>query len=620
MALRKSKIASPLRTPQRVRLEEKLSLDELRRRILRYRDAYYNGQSVISDEEFDELENKLRAINPKDPLLTRIGHKPVTGKKVLLPYPMPSLRKIRASSGATKWLDKQRGRVSVSDKLDGVSVLIVNSGKTHYRMYTRGDGRTGQDISYLVPTVAGIGVLRQGQAVRGELLIPKANFSARWAEDFVNARNLVSGAVNSSKADPKLVKDIVFVAHEMVSPQRSLIDSAKYLKSNGFNVVEFTVFDRPTIEELEEYLEQRRNESKFEIDGLVLADDSGDVLAFKTEVESKEATVKEIEWSLSRHSVYKPVVILKRAVMLSGANVSRVTGHNARYIVENGIGPGAKILITRSGDVIPKVVGVTKKAKPNMPEKFTWDANRVDIIGKPQTAKENYELTAKQLSESMRVLGVPNIRERQLFKLAESGYDTLFKLFRADDTDFQEAGLGPTQADQLFTALKQARLTVSHVEMMKASGLFPRGYGLTRFEAILNEIPFDTMKKTNRATLVRHIAEIPGFTTKTAKEFTSYLPDYIAFVMKLRWRPKKVVEAKTNDPLYKQVIVFTGFRNRTWEGVIKSRGGKVAASVTKATTLVVYTDKESTKVQKAKAMTIRIMSRDAFIRSFNMPT
>lgn len=613
-----SKVGLQSNAPQRLRMIEKLSLEDLRRKVLRYREAYYNGEAIISDEEFDALESRLKEIAPKDPLLTRIGHKPVSGKKVLLPYPMGSLSKIRAATGATRWLDKH-SLLYVSDKLDGVSVLIQNDGKPHYRMFTRGDGKTGQDISYLVPSIAGIGKLRRGQAVRGELLIPKSNFALNWAETFVNARNLVSGAVNSKRADPKLAKDILFIAHEVVSPATPPDQAYRFLKSNGFHVVDYTVMQSPTIEELEDYLARRKQESKFEIDGLVLAEPSGDIIAYKSEVEAKEALVKKIEWSLSRHQIYKPVVLLTKPIMLSGANVTRVTGHNARYVIDNGIGPGAKIKVTRSGDVIPKVVGVVKKTKPNMPKEYTWDANRVDILGEPTTGEEGYALTAKRLSEALRVLGVPNTRERQLYKLAEHGIDTLYKLFRSDDTDFQEAGLGPTQADSLFTGLKQARLTVSHLEMMKASGIFPRGYGLARFEAILNEIPYDKLKVLNKTTLLRNIAEIPGFTQTTAKNFIKYLPDYVAFVNKLRWKPKKV-NLKTDDPIYGLVIVFTGFRNRIWEGVIKARGGKVAAGVTKATTLVVYTDKTSAKVVKAKNMAIRVMSKEAFIRAFNMPT
>lgn len=610
------KIGTKSGSPQRLRLLEKLSLEDLRRKVERYRDAYYNGQAIISDEEFDALEERLKKLSPKDPLLSKVGHTPVSGRKVTLPHPMGSLPKVRAATGAQRWLDKHP-YIVVSDKLDGVSVLIKNNGKTHYNMYTRGNGTQGQDISYLVPTVAGIGMLRRGQAVRGEIVMPKSNFSANWAEKFANPRNLVSGVVNSNKADPAVVKDLVFIAHQLVVPATTLSRAAPYLKSNGFNVVNHVTLNRPTIQELESYLELRKKQSKFEIDGLVLQDpDSDDVVAYKKDI-SKEAEVKSIEWELSKYKYYKPVVILRRPVQLSGASVKRVSGHNARFLVENGIGPGARILITRSGEVIPKIVGVLRKAKPTFPKEYTWDANKVEILGEPKDDATHMKLTAKRLSEALRILGVPNIREKHLLKLVEGGIDSLYELFVSDDTDFMNAGLGPTQSDQLYTGLKEAKLRATHAQMMQASGIFPRGFGATRFEAILEDIPYTKLSKLTDRTAIRNIAELPGFTEQTAQNFVKYLPKYERFINKLRWKERKR-DIRTDNPLRGHVVVFTGFRNRQWEATLKSRGAKVGGGVTKKTTLVVYS-KPSTKVDKAKKLGIRVMSKEAFARSFDLP-
>lgn len=610
--LAKTKITSK----PRLRLIEKLSLEDLRRKVQYYRDSYYNGESIISDEEFDAVEKRLKELSPNDPLLEAIGSKPVVGKKVILPIPMGSLTKLRAAE-AVKWLDNVDGSVVLTDKLDGVSILVFNK-NGHTRIYTRGNGRQGQDITHMLPQIAGIGNLRANESVRGELIMPKSNFSSSWASKFVNARNLVSGLVNSKSPDRSIMKDVLFVAHEMIAPQRTINKAATYLKSRGFNVVDYVVFQNPSLKKLQQYLQLRRQRSPYEIDGLVCTSvDTNETVAFKEESEIKEATVKTIEWTLSRHKIFKPVIILQSGVSLSGATVKRVTGHNARYIVENKIGPGAIIKVTRSGEVIPKVIGVVKGAKPNFPKNYDWDDNHVDITGDPENRSDENELVAKRLSEALRVLEVPNTREKQLAKLANYGITTLLELFQSSDKDFAEAGLGPIQADQLFTSLKIALTKIDHSTMMKASGFWPRGYGVRRFDLVLAQLPYKDLINFTDAKLTKLISVIPGMTVASAKEFIKHLPRYDAFVRALKWKPIKI-NRNNNDPLASEVIVFSGFRNRNVENIIKARGGKVAAGITKATTILVTTTPKSVKSLKAKALRIRIMPPDKFSQLYGI--
>lgn len=597
-----------------------MDLIRLRRQIERFRDRYHNmsvdGPEPPPDEVYDTLEARLRKLSPNDPLLKKVGATIKRGKKVKLPHPMPSLDKIYPDRGADKWVSAHSS-ITVSDKLDGISAQLKNVGG-EYSLYTRGDGKVGQDISALIPRIT-FGTLRDGEAVRVELQMPRGSFDKNWAKKYANPRNLVSGIVNSANPKAPELKDIVAIAHGMLNPKRSLRNSAAYMKSRGFVVVPHKTFNSPTIKKLQDYLTERKNASKFELDGLVL-EDGPDQISFKVNSEAKEATVKEVKWILSKNKRLIPVVHFTRAVQLSGVSVTHPTGHNAKFIKDNGIGPGAVVYVVRAGDVIPKIVGVKKKVKPEFPKGAKWDATKTHLIGNVATQVEKNSVYTRKLSEALRILGVPQIREGLVSKLVEAGYTNLLSLFKAGDEDFQAAGLGPTQADLLYTGLQEAKQRATHSTMMWASGKFPHGMGASRFDAINKHIPYERMRKATDRGLFRMILAIPGFSDITANQFVSGFNKYVQFVTKLRWRPR-VTKRVSDDSLTGVSVVFTGVRNKKVEDVIRARGGKVSGSISKNTTVLVIKDSSFlTKVKgvKAKLLGVKTMTLDKFAASYGI--
>lgn len=609
-----------VRTTRRAKLRKAETMDiiRLRQQLRRYEDHYSNTDTpLVPDEVYDNLRRKLEKLSPDDPALKKIGSAVRTGKKVTLPFPMYSLDKIYPDRGADKWL-AAAGTITASDKLDGVSAehALINGEE---KLYTRGNGTIGQDISALIPKIA-LGTPRKGEAVRVELLIPKGSFSKNWANKFSNPRNTVSGIVNSGDPKSPVLKDVLAVAHGMLNPKRTLAASAAYMKARGYTVVPRKTFINPTIDELQAYYDKRRAASKFELDGLVLETPEGEQIAFKVNSEAKEATVKTVEWTLSKNKILIPVVILSRSISLSGVNVTRATAHNARFVKDMGIGPGAIVYITRAGDVIPKIVGVKAPVKPDLPKNAKWDANKTHLIGTPRTQEEKNSVYTKRLSESLRILGVPQIREGLVSKLVEAGYNTILKLFKADDTDFQGAGLGPTQADILYTGLRTAKRNATHTTMMWASGVFPHGMGSSRFEAINAHIPYDKMRFMSDRALYRQILAIPGFSDITANQFVAGFNKYVNFITKLRWRPK-VVKRIQDDTLKNITVVFTGFRDKAIEAVIRSRGGKIGGAVNKNTTVLVVKDKlklTSVKAIRAATLGVKVMTVDKFAAAYGI--
>ena len=159
--------------------------------------AYHEGgKTLFPDDTYDLLVEELRKRNPDHPVLHNVGSRSAKKDKVRLPVYMGSLDKFKGSDADLRaWLEALgTDRLVVSDKMDGVAALYVTDGSTR-KLYTRGNGRLGRDVSHLLAYVKGIPLAKDHRLwVRGELVMPRATFSSAYASRFANARNTVSGA------------------------------------------------------------------------------------------------------------------------------------------------------------------------------------------------------------------------------------------------------------------------------------------------------------------------------------------------------------------------------------------------------------------------------------------
>lgn len=281
------------------------------------KDAYYNtGKPIVADKVFDAIEDHIRAKWPSSPVLNMIGSSiklvNLPGK-VTLPFWMGSMDKVKDVSRFGGY-----DSYYATEKLDGVSLLYVND-KGTAKLYTRGDGRVGQDVSHLLPVMK-LPKLKAGQAVRGELIMSKTSFK-KFAKEFKNARNMIAGMANAKEASPNL-KATDFVAFEMLAPRMKPSDALASMKRQGFK----TPWGKAVkdLGELHGLLDARKKASPYEIDGLVIYDNSkahkvntsGNpvwAFAFKDNATNTSALVRvvEVEWNLTRHGQIKPVIIVE---------------------------------------------------------------------------------------------------------------------------------------------------------------------------------------------------------------------------------------------------------------------------------------------------------------------
>ena len=626
-------------------------------------DSYYNsGVTLISDEYYDTIVDRLKELNPKSPALKQIGA-PVQGRqKVVLPYYMGSMDKIKADNDKAlkKFLSQYKGPFLISDKLDGISGLAnKNSCKSNkkkgidcdlkivngqMKLYTRGDGNIAQDISHLVPLInMSIDKLLKLDleeiAIRGELIMSIANFK-KYAKTMSNARSMVSGIVNSKEqsVNKKHAADVDFVAYEIIEPYELPLDQMRILKKWGLNVVYHDLYNDIDLNILDTILQKRKKKSLYEIDGIIITDNnkhprnkSGNPsysFAYKGKTETADVKVIDVIWKPSKDGILVPTVFFEK-VRLSQADLQMATGFNAKFIVDNEIGPGSIIRIVRSGDVIPYIMAVVKPAKhPSLPDpedlEYEWDDNGVNII--LLNPADNETVIIQRLTKFMRYIGVDNLSEGIVTRLVKAGYDTIPKMITLTVDDFMSVeGFQKTLAKKLYNNLQNALDDLDLLTLMAASNVFGRGFGERKIKKILDSYPniVDEYSAKTHKKWEANLMDLEGFDIITVDSFLSALPDFQKFyknIIKIIDVKPYVLKVKTGGIFKNQTVVFTGFRNKQWQDFIEGEGGKVTGSVSKNTTLLVYKDGEesSSKYQTAKKLGIRTISQSEFSKKYKI--
>ena len=228
---------------------------------------------------------------------------------------MGSMDKIKPDTKALgNWKAKYSGPYVLSGKLDGISGLYTTD-EGEPRLYTRGNGRVGQDISYLIP------YLRlpkdEGMAIRGEIIVSKKTFADKYADTKANARNFVAGVVNAKTVDPQQYRDISFVAYEIIQPEMKPSEQFSTLEKLDIETVINRSEDDITNEFLSNTLVEWRESYKYETDGVIVTDDKvyertdknpPQSFAFKMVLSEQvvEAKVVDVLWTASKHGHLKP--------------------------------------------------------------------------------------------------------------------------------------------------------------------------------------------------------------------------------------------------------------------------------------------------------------------------
>ena len=598
------------------------------------------GVGLIPDSHYDIVREVAIARQSESKLISdylkKVGHKP-TRQFVQLPYRMASLDKMKPGDGSVAKFAQDCEEFVLIDKEDGISALTDYENKQLPNIYTRGTDDEGQIINRIRPHLdIPQTVSYKKLPVRGEILMPLAEFNSKYADKFENPRNMVIGLTGRLKGDNSAAKDLHFLAYEIKNSGLKPSEQLALLKKLGFKVPTYIVVKKINDKLLTEYLAKRRKESHYEIDGIVVhknivskEQSSGNPKnskAFKvnTTDEMVEAIVLGVTWEVSQYNRVNPQINIE-PIRVKGVTISNVTGHNAFFITHGykyadaskysgikdmPVGKGAVILLTRSGDVIPKVEKVLVAAKkPEMPTfPYEWDEKGVFIFASDKS--NALQVRIKQLPSFFSTIGVEGLKEATVTTIVESGYTTIPKVINMTIDDF--LSLPRTQertATKLYTNIRTA-LDEAPVEVLAdACGAFGAGFGTRRAKVIFDAYP-DILKLEPSKALPK-VLTLSGFSDKTAEQFTNGMVKFSDFLKRIGYvaKPKKVV-ALTGSKMKGQAVCFTGVRSDVAEKFIVQNGGTIASGVNSKTTILVVKDLGSTssKTVKAKALGIQIMT------------
>lgn len=590
----------------------------------------------FTDEEFDRVERVVQTLDPSwvKPVGAAVKNEKL---KETLPIPIFSLNKVHGSdSSIPKFSAKYKGPYVVSDKLDGNSLEIVYENGKPTAAYTRGDAYVGGNVSYLIPhmSIPKTITVKHRLVIRFEAVMPESDFK-KWASKYKNARNLTSGIFNKKSAHEAL-GDIHVIAHSLLEPHsKSPSDSFAFLATLGFDVVWHSKVQQITGSSLSTLFKQRTSKSRYKIDGLVVVQDKPHAfvegnppyaVAFKEASEENfaETKVLGIEWNASKHGYLIPTVLVQ-PVDLEGVTVSRATGFNAKYILDNKIGKGAIVSLIRSGDVIPDIQEVIKPAlKPDLPNTayfgdYSLNKSGVHFVMHDTSKHDDVKIKAWHafIADG---LDIENVGQGTIARLYDAGFDSLDKILNATVEDFMEAdGVQQRKAQNIYNSIQTKLHNADLVKVAANSGFFGRNVGDRKLAVVEEQLGLRSLAKLKPAVIESKIAELHGFTKVTAAPIADNLARFFKWVDTLPLRfvaPKKL--KVTGSKFKDQVVVFTGFRNADWEQLIKAQGGKIGSGVNKTTTLVVAANPSEGhgKLQKANELGITVIGKTQFERKY----
>jgi NAD-dependent DNA ligase len=338
--------------------------------------------------------------------------------------------------------------------------------------------------------------------------------------------------------------------------------------------------------------------------------------------------VVEVQWTPSKDGFLKPRIKIK-PVELLGTTVTYATAFNAKYIVDNNIGPGAKIKIVRSGDVIPYILEIIKGSKsgPQLPEfPYKWNNTEVDLILKDENDSNGKQIvTIKLLVHFFATMGVKYMSEGIITKLVDNGYNSIEKILSSNKKKLSKIdGLGEKIIDKIFDEINKAFNEVPLEVFMGASNKLGRGLNAKKLKEVVNMYPnIITETGENEKKMYEKILQVPGFSDTLAKQFSNNFKTFKKFyndIASIKDLSRfENIKINKGGKFVGKSFVFTGFRDAELEKFITDNGGKVSGSVSSNTYMLIHADDADTNTSKfiaAKEKGTKLIKKSDFIKEF----
>ncbi len=650
-------------------------IKELSNAIKYHRELYYNHSTPeISDLEFDILWDELKKLDPNNDILHEVGPEPLPGTvKVEHRFPMRSLDKGINADDIMHFVTQSTFggiRYLAQPKLDGSALSLEYVSGNLHRAATRGSGERGEDVTLNaklignVPHRLNVGI---DCHVRGEVVMPLSIFEKKYKHVSPNPRNLCSGALRQKHGEGKAqAEDLIFQAYDVKFPKDSPkveYDSEllEWLKNAGIEPAPWTVFDleKPEIEMIKHTQEwsQKRSAYEYEIDGIVFKlDDLKQrellgmtahhprwALAWKFPSQEADSVLLGVDWQTGRTGVVTPVGRIAPQ-MVGGVTVENVTLHNVGEVQKLGINIGDKVLITRRGDVIPKIIkNLGQAEKEDIQNRIHADGTLFEgelthqEIQIPNTcpacsreliidgaflrcmALECSARTARALTYWCRSLEMDGIGEKLIQsllqqKLIETIAD-LYKLTHRQISSLER--MGEKSANNVLKELEKTR-KLSLSKFLHALGIERIGPEVATIisQCFINlENLLNWVKQENNSKLTN----IDGIGDKVAETFRNGINKRLVLINELSEIIEIIDEKEAQFGIFQgKTFCITGSLSKPRKEIslaIKNVGGKVVSSVSSKLDYLVTGDSAGSKLKKANQLGVETINE---IELFNL--
>ena len=623
---------------------------------------YVMDNPTVSDKQYDELYDELRELEAStgevlfDSPTRRVGGEPISAFKkhehIERLYSLDKATSTEELQAFFQRIIKAIGyfpEFTVEYKFDGLTVcLTYNEGK-FVRATTRGNGAVGEDVTAQVLTIksypmkiAYTGVCEvKGEAVMRLSVLEKYNKTA--AEPFKNARNAVAGAIRN--LDPKeterrkpeiLFYDVNYIDDDSVRSQLSGID---FLKNNSFKVFDFlrVCKDEQSVFAAIDEIEKGRKTLDVLTDGVVIKVNDFAVrdilgatekfprwaIAYKFEPEETTTILRDVVWQVGRTGKLTPLAVLD-PVELCGVTVRRATLNNFGDVARKGVKINSRVLIHRSNEVIPEILGTTE-----------YFADSADVV-KPAVCPEcgspieeigaNLFCTNKECKKRV-VLSLASFASKEAMNIEGFSEATAELLYDK---------VGVRKFSDLYALTREQLLALDGVQDKKADNLLKaieksKNTELARFIFALG---IDGVGKKTAKDLAKKFKSLENIAAATVDEILSvqdvgdviadnvfrYFADGDNLAELKRLEQAGVIagyaDTTVGDLFKGEKIVLTGtlskYKRSEAQKIIESLGGEVSGSVSKNTTMVLAGEEAGSKLDKARALGIRVIDETEF--------
>ena len=628
----------------------------------KYAHEYYVlDNPTVSDKEYDALYDQLVQLEKQtgevlfDSPTKRVGGEPISAFKkhthIQRLYSLDKATEFEQLVAFDKRIRKEVEKVeyTVEYKFDGLTICLTYDNGQFIRATTRGNGTVGEDVTAQVLTIKSFplsisfkGRMEvQGEAVIRLSVLEKYNQTA--TEQLKNARNAVAGAIRN--LDPKITEkrhpEIMFYNVNYIEGKEfiSQKESVEFLKDNGFKVHPFlrVCTDIEGVMSAINEVENTRKTLDILTDGAVvkLNDISSRkilgatdkfprwAIAFKFEAEEVTTILTDVIWQVGRTGKLTPLGLLE-PTELAGATVKKATLNNFGDLQRKGVMKGARVLVRRSNEVIPEILGTTEVyptcTEIEKPTVCPYCGSSLQEVGanlfcpnkecKPRVVAK---LTNFACKNGFNIDGFSEMTAGVLFdEFKVNTFSQMFNLDREKLLDLE--GFKDAKTDNLLNAIENSK-NIDFENFIYALGIENVGRKTAR-DLSKNFADFDQLKNATLEDLIK-VADVGEVVSDCIVKYFEDMQNIadieklFEYGVKIKYQTQEKIGVFANEK-----VVLTGtlteFKRDEASKIIESLGGEIMSSVSKNTTLVLAGENAGSKLDKAKKLGIKIIDEQMF--------